>query len=96
MSLRGNPSHTFKMILLGESGSGKSCLFHRIIYDHYKYAGTYENKTTTPTASGGLANVHYENHTKEVTLTGNLRVNVCNNYMHNELYSNNAYKKRFT
>lgn len=63
------------MILLGESGAGKSCLFHRIIYNQYRDGGTYEKKTfTTPT---GLSNVHYENHTKEVVLSGNIRVNVC-------------------
>lgn len=81
MSMRGYPAYTFKMILLGEPGSGKSCLFHRIIYDHYRDGGTYEGKTfnTTPTSTG-LTNVHYENHTKEVMLSGNIRVNVCSTY----------------
>ena len=79
MSMRGYPLYTFKMILLGESGSGKTCLFHRIIYDQYRDGGTYEKKTfnATPTVSGGLTSLHYENHTKEVELSGNITVNVC-------------------
>ena len=77
MCTKGFPSHTFKMILLGEYGSGKTCLFHRIVYNHYRDSGTYDKKfytNTTPTTGGG---VHYENHTKEVELSGNIRVNVC-------------------
>ena len=79
MSTRGYPLYTFKMILLGESGSGKTCLFHRIIYNRYRDRGTYENKTfaATPTGSGGLTSLQYENHTKEVALSGKIRVNVC-------------------
>lgn len=81
MSMRGYPLHTFKMILLGETGSGKTCLFHRIVYNHYRDGGTYEDKNFSATPSSvGLTSLQYENHTKEVELSENIRVNVRNNY----------------
>jgi len=77
-------SYTFKMILLGEFGSGKTCLFHRIIYNQYRDGGTYYGKgtlKTTPT-TGGLGSIHYESHTKEVELPGKIRVNVRKLHIH--------------
>ena len=81
MAMREYPLYTFKMILLGEPGSGKTCLFHRIVYDHYRDGGTYEDKIFSATpGSGGFTSLQYENHTKEVELSGNIRVNVCNKH----------------
>ena len=85
MSMRGYPLYTFKMILLGESGSGKTCLFHRIIYNQYRDGrGTYENKTFAIT-------LQYENHTKQVELSENIRVNVCTPHTQQFLHVMNLF-----
>ena len=68
------PLYTFKMILLGDSGSGKTCLFHRIVHDRYRDAGTYNHRSTGPPS--GSISVHYDNYTKEVDLSGSNRANV--------------------
>lgn len=64
--------YRFKMILAGEPGSGKTSLFHRIIYSNSKGA-EQANTSSNEEASFGSG---YKNCTKEVKLSGNNKVNV--------------------
>ena len=69
--------HRFKMILLGEHGSGKTSLFHRIIYNTFEKSQerrTPSNDSTTDHQSS--LTTRYENRTREVRLSGDNRVNV--------------------
>jgi len=69
------------MILLGESGSGKTSLFHRIIYDSFDKNQEPNAPLNTPSKDRTMdpepsLGSNYKNRIKEVQLSGKNRVNV--------------------
>ena len=69
------------MILLGESGSGKTSLFNRIIYDAFERSQDANTPTgTNPTMDRepSLSSGRYKNRTKEVRVSGNRGNNIVN------------------
>ena len=70
-------SYTFKIILLGESGSGKTSLFNRIIY------GTAEGNQDPNTPIGdprepSVSSSPYKNCTKDVRVSGDKGSTIVN------------------
>lgn len=72
-------SYKFKMILLGESGSGKTSLFNRIIHGTFERSQDGNTSTinnTTMDREPSLSSGRYKNRTKEVRVSGDRTVNV--------------------
>ena len=71
-------SYKFKMILLGESGSGKTSLFNRIIHGTFERSQEGNTNDRTMDREPSLSSGRYKNRTKEVRVSGNRTVNVGN------------------
>ena len=67
--------YKFKMVLLGESGSGKTSLFERIIYDTFEETLEKKEPTalTSPTDDREPLTMSgpYRNRTKQLLVSGN-------------------------
>ena len=77
ISMSSKLQHRFKMILLGEPGIGKTTLFRRIIYDTFERSHEPNSNDSTVDREASVTNTRYENRVKEVQLSENKKVNVC-------------------
>lgn len=71
-SRTGRGQYTMRLILLGEAGSGKSSLFHRIKYKSFR--DEKEDGEAQTVSDLTSRNRQYDSHTKNVSISGGARV----------------------